>query len=242
MVPNVTMNGTTRREAITAPFTKPQKQPVATASAIAAKGFHDFSLGSMRAVARTVAHRASAVPAERSMPPAMMINVIPSAATTMIAVGAAIVRALMAVKNRARSRVVTRSAMPKPATTSASARSGPKARRTARSSQDCDRPVCRSAGRIPSCSGGNSGADIGRPSVLELLGFQKLVDARIVQVLRRRHGLARVDPLANLLSLDVLVQRHDGLVTHLHRILQDNALYLVGGQAADQVRIGIEGD
>ena len=78
IVPKVTMNGATLSVLIIMPLTPPAAQPVSTQRTSAS------SMGPpcLSTQAITVAHNATAVPAERSMPPAMMTTVIPRAATT----------------------------------------------------------------------------------------------------------------------------------------------------------------
>ncbi len=94
MVPRVTMKGTSLSRLISAPLTSPQRQPVSSPPAMAmTESARVASSGevsrqsdipskpSRYSQAIDVAVSAIAVPADRSMPPAMMINVMPSAAT-----------------------------------------------------------------------------------------------------------------------------------------------------------------
>ncbi len=59
---------------------KPARQPVSSPSGTATSGGQP----SRKNQASTVAERANAVPAERSMPPAMMMTVMPKAATATV--------------------------------------------------------------------------------------------------------------------------------------------------------------
>ena len=88
MVPSVMMNGTTPSRLVSSPLTSPARQPVATQAAIAQPAPQPWS----SPPAKTVADSDSAVPTDRSMPPAMMIRVMPRAATAMVDVCTAAVR------------------------------------------------------------------------------------------------------------------------------------------------------
>ena len=79
MVPSVTMKGTTLVALIIRPLASPQRQPVSNMS------INAFRVGSpaFRLRAKAVPDSVRAVPAERSMPPEMMINVIPKAGTAI---------------------------------------------------------------------------------------------------------------------------------------------------------------
>src|SRR5262245_16046292 len=114
------MNGTTRRLLTRTPLMSPARQPVPRPAATAADGGQSF----FRHHARTVADRATAVPAERSIPPEMITTVIPSAATATVAVCAEIVRRLRTERKFPGSDW-SESAAAKNPVTSASAKNGP---------------------------------------------------------------------------------------------------------------------
>src|ERR1700722_10875737 len=163
----------------------------------------------------------------------MITTVMPSAATKTVAPGALPVRALPAVRNWLSWPFFQRSAAPKTTITSTKANSGPT--RAMRCSNHHVGPT-----RIG--FGSRSGSDMRGPSILVLIGLEKLLDAGFGHVFRGGDGRARVDSLGDLFALQMLVHRHHGFVAHLHRVLQHDALRLLGGQPADQGVVRIEGD
>ena len=82
MVPSVMMNGTTRRPVMSTPFISPHTAPAAIAPAAATSGHEP----SRRNCAVTTVLSAMTDPTDRSIPPATITIVMPSAATHTIAV------------------------------------------------------------------------------------------------------------------------------------------------------------
>ena len=95
IVPSVMMNGTTRRPVTRTPFITPHAAPAAIAPAAATSG-HDPPRSSW---AMTTVLRAITDPTDRSIPPATITIVMPSAATHTMAAWRAISSRLAALKN-----------------------------------------------------------------------------------------------------------------------------------------------
>ncbi len=109
------MNGTTRRPEIKAPLTAPHSPPNPTPSsmAIGMETFHARSVSGrtgstffMKSAMQTVTS-ATVEPTDRSIPPAIMMRVMPRAAVPTITVWTAIVRPFSADRNCPDSRVST---------------------------------------------------------------------------------------------------------------------------------------
>ena len=81
-VPSVTIKGAMRSRVVRNPFTAPQNNPVARPTRMPTATGMPFSI----AMVPSTPHIASMAPTERSMPPAMMIRVIPSDMTLITAV------------------------------------------------------------------------------------------------------------------------------------------------------------
>ena len=89
------MKGTIRPLAITRPFVSPHRAPAPTPAPTAA-GHGQFPLSPN---ASTTAASATAVPADRSIPPARITTVMPSEATATVVRSAAMRRKLPASRN-----------------------------------------------------------------------------------------------------------------------------------------------
>ena len=83
------MKGGIRRTPMNKPLNNPQTVPVPTAASTAIA----TGQSALRVHASTVAHNILAVPADKSMPPVMIISVIPNAATATGAVNTKMTRA-----------------------------------------------------------------------------------------------------------------------------------------------------
>ena len=81
-VPKVAINGTTRNRVMIVPLTKPHRVPVRMPMRDALMG----DAPACRAAAMVTVASAMIDPTDKSMPPAMMTNVMPSAAVPTIAV------------------------------------------------------------------------------------------------------------------------------------------------------------
>ena len=81
-IPSVAMNGTTRRPVISRPLPRPTSPPATRAAAVATTGDHPAASPS----AATTPVRAIAAPTERSIPPLIMISVMPIAPRATITV------------------------------------------------------------------------------------------------------------------------------------------------------------
>ena len=90
MEPNVTMKGGMRSTPMNNPLHSPHAAPVPKAASIAT----DTGKSAFKVHASTVAQSMLAVPADKSIPPVMMISVIPKAATATGAVNTKMTRAL----------------------------------------------------------------------------------------------------------------------------------------------------
>ncbi len=90
------MNGVTPRPVMSAPLASPQRPPTATPQPRAAGIGRPASLMS---VARTTVTSATAEPTDRSIPPAIITAVIPSAAIPTMTACTAIIRQVNAWRN-----------------------------------------------------------------------------------------------------------------------------------------------
>ena len=121
IIPRVTMKGTILNPATILPLTAPMAPPARIVSRTTKAG----GISRMRSVAATTLVKATTEPALRSMPPLMMIRVIPSAPVATIAVCVKIILALPPVKNTGRSSALSE----KSPMTRTRPKSGPKALR-----------------------------------------------------------------------------------------------------------------
>src|SRR6266496_2080083 len=263
-MPRVAINGTTRKRVIARPFTIPTKLPTRMPAKSAARAEKPALMPS--AVITPV--RAMVDPTERSIPPLMMIRVIPIAPIATITVCARTVRRFLGARYRSGAWV----RIEKMATTNTRPSSGPsrfshvwrKVEPDTNASCSTSATIpCVSSFRMPEfalspeseskveCHTSESKTLCPRtPENPRDTLFQILVERRVkqslnigrVEIFTRDHCYARINSFLHRLAQEMFHHGAHAEVTHVERVLHYNPVQLICMHSVDKRLAGVKTD
>src|SRR6266446_5047188 len=253
-IPRVAINGTTRSRVIARPLLRPTTPPTKMPAPIATV----VDSPALMPSAAITPVRAIDEPTERSIPPLIIIFVIPIAPIATITVCARTVRRFFGDRYRAGSPM----RIAKVAMTNASPSSGPRRFSHVRARFELEiaglefisaiilRAIESEPGAV--ATGSETQLECPIPSlplgVSETKSLQILIQWRVqqslgfvgVQIVERNHGNAGVDPLIDRLPLQMLDHRAHAKITHVEWILHHDSMQLFCAHCVNERLAGVK--